>query len=684
MNTSDLIHPRHFNRHAIIYVRQSTPQQVISRQESQRLQYALRDRALDLGWHEQDIEIIDVDLGHSATTKEGRIGFQHLVSEVALGKVGVVIAYDATRLARNCTHWYELLDLCGRTDCLIADRDGVYDPCSINGRLLLGLKGQISELELHTIRARLLAGKLNKAQRGELAVALPVGLVRGDDGSVEKHPDREVQDRIGLIFSLILEKKSLCRLVRFLNEQGLMVPRQDCARPESLGWRRATVVNLGAMVRNPAYAGTFVYGRRCLKASENSRKSNAILPRSQWRVCLHNRYPAYISWTTFEKIEKMLQDNYAEYDRNKTRGVPREGHSLLQGIVYCGVCGHKMGVQYKHGPQYLCNRLRQISPSDPVCQRFASDIVDDQVVQWFFEALSAAEIDASEQALNGADEQRELVQASQRQQLTRLRYQAQRAERQYQLVNPENRLIAAELEQRWEYALRELKAEETRQSAVDKCASSWAIPESLLTALKDVGRRLPELWDQGLFTTTHKKSLLRTLIDKVVVERIGGSKGDRVRVRVVWRGGASTSGDVPIHVGHFSQLQNATEMEHAIIHLSEAGYSAPEIAIQLTQKGFRSPKSDRVLASTVFTVRKRNGLLDSPKSRPVRVSGCLTISQLAMKLGIRRQWFLEQIFKGTIQIEMDAKANCYLFPDNQQTVEELRQLHAGSIHHLVY
>lgn len=683
MPNSDLIYPRHLSRRAMIYVRQSTPQQVISRQESQRLQYALRDRAIDLGWHELDVEIVDIDLGMSAATTEGRLGFQHLVSEIALGKVGVVIAYDATRLARNCTHWYELLDLCGRTDCLIADRDGVYNPSSINGRLLLGLKGQISELELHTIRSRMNAGRLSKAERGELAVCLPVGLVRFDDGSVEKHSNREVQDRISFIFKMLLEKKSVGKLVQYLNQQGLQVPCQSRSYSEGLCWRRASIGNIGGMVRNPAYAGAFVYGRRMLKPSENmdksreetARGSRAILPRSQWHVCIHDKYPAYISWESFEEIEKMLQDNYAEYDRNKTRGFPRDGEALLQGIVYCGHCGHKMCIQYKGGSQYICNRLRQISPGDPVCQRFSSGTVDDQVVRWFLEALSSAEIDASQQTLIQADQQNAIALASRQQQLTRLRYQVQRAERQFQLADPENRLVAAELEHRWESALQDLKTEEERLSTAERSTASWSIPEEVLILLRDVGRRLPELWASGMFTTAQQKTLLRSLIDKVVVQRIGGSKGDRVHVRVVWQGGASTSGEVPIRVGQLSQLQNVKEMEQAAVQYSQEGFTAPSIAEQLTEAGYRSPKSDRVLTSTVRTILNRNGIVDLPKSRPVRVPGYLTISQLAQKLKIRRQWFLEQIATGAIRGEKRADTRCYLFPDTQQTEDEILKIY---------
>ena len=289
-----------------------------------------------------------------------------MAAQVALGEIGVIVAYEATRLARNCTHWYQLLDLCGHAGCLIADRDGVYDPGSVNGRLLLGLKGAISELELHTLRGRLIAGILSKAERGELALTLPAGLVRRDDGGVEQHPDREIRDRILLIFDTLLEKKSLARLLRYFCDNDLSVPRRD--RHGDILWKRPTIANLGSIVKNPAYAGTFVYGRTRSRRDQNTGKNQQRhLPPDQWRIVIRDRYPAYISWEIYERIQQMLRDNHAEYNRNKTRGVPRDGQALLHGIVYCGECGHKLCVQYKGGTQYLCNHLRQ-QHGEPVCQ----------------------------------------------------------------------------------------------------------------------------------------------------------------------------------------------------------------------------------------------------------------------------------------------------------------------------
>ena len=392
MNTSELVLPRHLNRRAMIYIRQSSPNQVLTNKESQRMQYALRERAVGLGWNEQDTHFVDADLGRSGATIEQREGFQQLVADIALGTVGILLAFDATRLARNCSHWYQLLDLCGLHDCLIADRDGVYDPSSINGRLLLGLKGQISELELHTIRARLTAGILSKAERGELGLTLPTGLIR-TDGVVTKHPSIEVQDRIDLIFATFFEQKSVAQTVRWFIKNDLLLPRRD--RHGDIQWKRVTAASISSFLNNPAYAGAATYGRSRWKKSDNTgRMQQKKLPPQQWRYCVKDKYPQYISWDTFERIQAMLRDNYTEYARNKTRGVPREGKALLHGIMYCGECGHKMCVQYKGGTQYLCNYLKQQTGA-PVCQRIRGDAIDNTVVSWFFEALSVAEIDVA-------------------------------------------------------------------------------------------------------------------------------------------------------------------------------------------------------------------------------------------------------------------------------------------------
>lgn len=676
MITSDLIQPRHLARRAVIYVRQSSPNQVLVNTESQRLQYAMTQRAHDLGWREEDVLIVDGDTGRTAATTAGRLGFQQLAAQVGLGEIGLVVAYEATRLARNCTHWYQLLDLCGRADCLIADRDGVYDPGSVNGRLLLGLKGAISELELHTLRGRLIAGILSKAERGELALMLPTGLVRREDGVVQMHPDQEVRDRIRLVFETLLERKSLAKVVRHFLENHLSVPRRD--RHGDIHWKRATIASLGSTVKNPAYAGAFVYGRTRSKKSENNGKNQQrLLPRDQWRIIVRDRYPCYVSWETYERIQNMLRDNHAEYHRNKTRGVPRDGETLLHGIVYCGECGHKLCVQYKGGAQYLCNHLRQ-QHGEPVCQRLRAAPIDEQVVRWFFEALAPASIDLSAQALAEIDSRRDAVLACQRQQVQRLRYAAALAERRYQHVDPENRLIAAELERRWDAALRELREAEEQLSRDEQCAPVWAIPADLLETLRDVGPRLPELWESPrFFSWSQKKSLLRSLIDKVVLHRLEGHK-DRVRVRVVWRGGATTSTDLAVSVGRFADRGDAAQIEATILRLAREGRSDVEIAATLSSQGHRSARGAMFLPSTVRNIRLRHRIFHrQSQSHPRRVAGYLTIPQLAEKLNISRYWISDRIHNGTIEAAKDPVTKCYLFPDNPETLRQFRQLLEG-------
>jgi len=668
MNTSDLIHPRHLQRRAAIYIRQSSPSQVTGNLESQKMQYALRERAIALGWSGHDVQIIDADLGQSGATTEGRVGFQELVADIALGKIGMLLAFDATRLARNCTHWYQLLDLCGRFDCLIADRDGVYDPTSINGRLLLGLKGQISELELHTIRARLTAGILSKAKRGELELTLPTGLEHLEAGVVVKHPSIEVQQRIELIFTTLLERKSIAQTVRWFQSQNLLVPRRDAAG--EIQWKRATASSISSTVNNPAYAGAAVYGRTRSTTSKNTGKMQQIkLPPQQWRYCVRDKFPAYISWETFERIQAMLRDNYNEYSRNKTRGVPREGKALLHGMLYCGACGHKMCVQYKGGVRYLCNYLK-LQTAAPTCQYIGGDAIDDQVVKWFFETLQSAPINAAADLLSAADDDHAKILSARRQQVERLQYQTQLAERQFLKADPDNRLVAGELERRWESNLRDLQAAQESLLQDEQSAPTYAIPADLLEQLQDIGPHLPELWTQTLLKTSHKKSLLRSLIDKVVIHRVAP---DQVNVRVVWRGGAITAAVVPVTVGSFAALSGAKEMEATIERMARAGNSDQAIAELLTSQGHRSPMADEVLVSTVKNIRLAKRILHrTSQSHPRRVQGFLTIPQLAKKLDISRSWIHDRIRSGTIKAKKDPKAKCYLFPDTPETMEQFQ------------
>jgi hypothetical protein len=386
----------------------------------------------------------------------------------------------------------------------------------------------------------------------------------------------------------------------------------------------------------------------------------------EWKICVKNKYPAYIDWETFEKSQAMLRDNHAEYHRNTTRGIPRPGKALLHGLVYCGQCGHKMVVQYKGGTRYLCNYLRQ-QFRDPVCQYLPADPIDAQVIEAFFTALSPVELDAYRTRSQNA-----LTQA-QTQQLQRLRYQVALAERQFLQVDPDNRLVAAELERRWEEALRELNQAEARLAQAHQASpATHDIPPQLREALTALGQRLPAIWHQGLLRREPQKALLRCLIDKVVVHR---AAADRLHLRIVWKGEQVSTFNLPVPVGSLADDSQAEAMTARILALFAEGQTDADIAAQLTAAGFRSPMRSYLLPSTVKTIRLGHGCLQLRRqSHPRRIPGRLTVPQLADALAVSRHWLYDRIHNGTIRIRPDTPTGLYLFPDEPSTLEQLRQL----------
>jgi DNA invertase Pin-like site-specific DNA recombinase len=680
MTTSELVTPAHLARQAIVYVRQSSPHQALSNQESLQLQYALTRRATELGWKPTEVKVIDSDLGQTGSTTEGRCGFQDLVTRVTLGQVGIIFSYDVTRLSRNCSDWYQLLDLCGYRQCLIGDRDGVYDPATANGRLLLGLKGQISELELHTLRARLTAGLLNKAARGELALALPVGLVRDPSGTVTKHPNREVQSRIDLLFATFLRVKSISQVVAFCNEQSLLIPRREPGG--ELVWRKPSAGNIGLILLNPAHAGAFVYGRThsVPKAGSPRRHIQQRLPLAEWKICIRDKYPAYVDGETYLHIRAMIWDNRNPCAPEESQGIPRGGKALLHGLLYCGVCGHKMFVRYKSGIRYVCAHLRRLRGL-PLCQYLPAAPIDDQVVRAFFDVLSPAELDVYAQVVTAAQQQEQAVQKARLQQIERLRYQARLAERQFNQADPENRLVTAELERRWELALQELQeAEASLQRETPPPSPRVDVSAELRQALEHVGQKLPELWQQGLLTQVQKKALLRCLIEKVVLRR---SAPDTVQARIVWKGGDTTTLDVPVTVNSLARLSFAPEMEEVAVKLARRGKTDALIAQELTQRGYRSPHASTVLPSTVKQIRLRHGIVvKRARSYSRQIAGYLTVPQIAQRLKVPAHWVHDRIHNGTIRVKKDRTWRLYLFPDTATTLDQFRKLRDGKVKQL--
>jgi DNA invertase Pin-like site-specific DNA recombinase len=670
---SELIKPVHLARKAVVYIRQSTPHQVVSNQESLRLQYALRQRARELGWHEADIDVIDADLGLSGASVAQRSGFKELVGRVGLSEVGLILSIDVTRLARNCSDWYPLLDICGLRGCLIADRDGVYDPASANGRLLLGLKGTISELELHTIRSRLTAGLIAKAERGELALCLPIGLVRDPSGVVVKDPDMAVQERLGLVFEMFLKFRTVGKVMRLLNDRGLDLPRRD--RHGDLCWARATICSVAAILKNPAYAGAFVYGRTRMRELAREGASRAKVPRpiEEWRIVVKDRYPAYVDWATYEMIRSVIKDNRAEYMRTKTRGAPRDGDLLLHGIAWCARCGHKMYVRYKGGGQYVCNHLRS-NEGSPACQYIRAARVDAVVADAFLTALAPAELDALSRARRAQQQVDTALRTSAERQLERKRYAASLAERQFNKVDPDNRLVAAELERRWEVALSEVRAAEDAlaQQSSPQAIGQMGIGKAMLGKVVNLAGHLPHIWADPATTDAQRKALLRCLVDKVVLDR---GEHDLAVVRIVWRGGAVSNLDVKMKVNSVAKLTRGTEMRNRALELAGNGMPDDAIAAVLTGEGHRSPTCENtVLPITVGQIRRRAGIrVTEPRNRWSHGSSLLSAPELASRLNIPVNWIYVQIKKKQLLIDRQP-SGAYLFHDNQFVLDAVRNL----------
>jgi DNA invertase Pin-like site-specific DNA recombinase len=678
---SELVKSTHLARKAVVYIRQSTPHQIVSNQESLRLQYALRERARELGWHEVDIDVIDADLGLSGASAAQRSGFKELVGRVGLSEVGLILSIDVTRLARNCSDWYPLLDICGLRGCLIADRDGVYDPGSPNGRLLLGLKGTISELELHTIRSRLTSGLLAKAERGELALGLPIGLVRDPSGMVIKDPDLAVQERIGLVFQTFLKVRTVAKVMRVLNDRGLDLPRRD--QHGEPCWARATVSAVAAILKNPAYAGAFVYGRTRMRqvVREGLSPAKAPRPMEEWRFVVKDRYPAYIDWPTYEKIRGIIRDNRAEYMRTKTRGAPRDGELLLHGIAWCARCGYKMYVRYKGGGEYVCNHLRS-HEGLPACQHIRAPQVDAAVADAFLIALVPAELDALSRARKAQHQMDAALRTSAERQLERKRYAAALAERQFNRVDPDNRLVADELERRWEAALKELRAAEealTKQVAPE-AITRIVMGKALNNKVIALAGRLPQIWQNENTTDTQRKALLRCLVEKVVLDR---GKHDVAKVRIVWRGGAVTDLEVKMKVNSVVKLTRGAEMRGRVLDLARAGMHDDEIADALTGEGHRSPNcAEKVLPITVQRIRLSAGIkVAAQRNRWAHDPRVVSAPELAAKLNIPVNWLYVQIRQKRLLIDRQP-TGAYLFRDTPSVLEAVRSLRSHSIKNL--
>jgi DNA invertase Pin-like site-specific DNA recombinase len=688
--SQEKIRPEHRDRDAVVYVRQSSRQQVLEHSESTRLQYALAERAAALGWARSRIVVIDDDLGVSAATADARAGFARLVTEVTMGRVGIVLGIEMSRLARTGRDWHQLLELCSLSGVLLADPDGVYDPGFYNDRLLLGLKGTMSEAELYLIRQRMLSGRLAKAERGELVIPLPIGYVRRPSGEVILDPDEQAQHVVRLVFGTFRRLGTLNGVLRYLADHQVQLPvraRGGLARGE-IEWRRPTRETLQIMLHNPVYAGYYAYGRRQVeprkKVPGRPSTGRVVKPSDEWLVLLPGRLPAYITPGQYEaNVARMA----ANRQTASTPGAPRDGSALLSGLLRCGRCGgHRMSVRYHDGSRrpdsahgYVCAYQQVNYGVGGTCQHIAGPALDAYVTRQVLAAVAPAALEVSMAAAAQAEAERAMVDKLWRQRIERGRYAADRARRQYQLAEPENRLVVRQLEKEWEAALAEAgRLEADYQRFTEEQPKTLSASER--AAIQALAGDLPRVWSAPSTTQADRKELLRILIEKIAVAVAGNS--ELVDVAITWAGGHQTTGQAVRPVARLDQLSYYPALLARVTQLAEAGRTTRQIAGALNAEGFRPPKrTSRYRAEQVRILLNQHNLRTSQqRGQPAALAGLApgewSVPGLAAALGMPTASVYNWIYRGWITARHAPGSKNWIITADAGEMQQLRERRA--------
>jgi len=650
---SEKIQPTHLERPAYVYVRQSTAHQVRNHQESQTRQYGLRDRAKALGF--QSVEVIDEDLGRSGSGSDQRPGFDRLVGTVCGGQAGAVLAIEASRLARNNRDWHHLIDLCAMTETLVIDHDGVYDPSQLNDRLLLGLKGTMSEFELNLWRQRAQEALNQMIERGEVLFCPPVGYVRTEDNHIEMSPDRQVQAAIRGVFEKFTELGSARQVLLWYRHNGLRLPSLVSVRGQSqVRWQLPVYNRVHAILTNPMYAGAFVYGRRGTrtKVVEGRARKTAghALPRDQWRVIIHDHHEAYIDWETFLANQRQLESNLAHHHRGGRRnGAAKSGSALLAGLLRCARCGRKLHVCYSgmngRVPRYSC-RGAHINHGEGSCISFGGLRPDQRVAETVIEALQPMGVEASleawQQHQNQTDEKLQSLQLAKE----KAQYEADRVRRQYEAVEPENRLVAAELEQRWEQALAEVQDLQNRLAAVDQQKTS--ITDEERQQLMALGEDLHTLWQHPNASADLKKRILRTVLHEIIVDVT--DEPPEIRMTLHWAGGVHTPLIMPRNRTGQHKRRTDQQVVELVRQLAEVCSDA-RIAGQLNRLGYQTGAGHRWTEPRVRSLRNRHKI---PAYDPEAARDRLTLHSAAKGLGVSATVVRRLVHDGTLPAKRPA------------------------------
>jgi DNA invertase Pin-like site-specific DNA recombinase len=623
------VEARHLKRNAYLYVRQSTLRQVFENTESTHRQYALKQRAIALGWTADQVVVVDTDLGQSGASAVDREGFQKLVTEVGMGRAGIVMGLEVSRLARNSTDWHRLLEICALTDTLILDEDGVYDPAHFNDRLLLGLKGTMSEAELHLLRARLIGGMMNKARRGELQMRLPIGLVYDAAGRVVLDPDRQVQQTLRTFFETFQRTGSAMATVKEFRRQGLTFPRRVGHGPNKgeVIWGALLHHRALWLLHNPRYAGAFCYGRSRQRKLGDTRYKK--LPREEWISLIREAHVGYIGWDDFERNQELLRENSAAHGGDRRRSPPREGPALLQGIAICGRCGVRMTVRYLRSrghlvPEYVCQR-DGIEHAEPHCQRVSGAVIDEAVGKLVVETVTPMTLEitiAVQKELEGRFAEAD---ALRRKHVERAQYDVDLARRRYMRVDPDNRLVADSLEAEWNGKLRAL-AEAQEQYERQRDADRVVCDREQRARILGLANDLPALWRDPATPARERKRMLRLLIDDVTL-----IKGNDISVHIRFRGGATQTLTLPRPLPAWKLRQLDPDLIAEVDRLIDK-HTDGEIAAILRERGVRTYEGTIPDRFMIGRVRHDYGL----KSRFDRLheAGMLTRFEMAKALGV--------------------------------------------------
>lgn len=653
MHSNNKIYQTHLTRHAVIYVRQSSAYQVQNNKESQQRQYALKEKAIKLGWSRENVVIIDEDLGISASNSENRLGYQKLVSLTALKKVGIIFGIEVSRLARNCLDWYELLEIASSFDTLIADEDAIFNPSDYNDRLLLGLKGTISEAELYQIKNRMHRGRLNKAHRGELKTRLPIGFEWSYKDKIVKNPDESIRSAIYNVFSLFKQIGSVRGVLLELKRRKQELPHIKLS--PGLGfatvWDKPSYEAIYSVITNPTYAGSYSYGKRQKNYDpvnkKTSFKKNTI---NNFEVFLRDNHEGYISYKEFEKNLNTLENN--QFSNIISQGAAREGKALLQGIVFCKRCGMKMRPRYtKKHPYYCCDRNHRRF-GEKICGWASSHRIDSAVTHLVLEVLNEGTVDLTFQLLKRHEKEQSVIFYQWEQKIKRLSYEANLARKRYEMVDPENRLVASTLEAEWNNNLLEL---EKAKSHYNSLYPKGEKPSITIECAKKTLMTLKEEWNKNQISVRDKKEILRCLIDKVFVN----TAGKVMRVEVVWHGDNITMLEVPKY------LFSDSNIYYKIKELA-LSYTDSEIVEILNKSNIRTLKQKLWTTRRVMDFRLSNKISSGfTKSSELKIDqGYVSSNEASKILNVDittiQKWYNTGIIEGKKGLEKQSKLWIYL------------------------